>query len=131
MEYSTGEGLSLSPHHVPQFIQGQLAISWVLSDVHSASLESTVSHLGVESKESESWVSSETTVIILHQVLEVVPDGDWDLTLAEEVSCSSGEEGGEGTGEVALCGELIEWHSSNGGPHQRCVGGGAGLTLIH
>ena len=38
VEYSTGEGLSLSPHHVPQLIQGQLAISWVLSDVHSASL---------------------------------------------------------------------------------------------
>ena len=79
----------------------------------------------------KSWMLSKTTVIILHQVLEVVSDGDWDLTLAKEVSCSCGEEGGEGTGEVALSGELIEWHSTNGGPHQRCVGGGAGLTLIH
>ena len=30
-------------------------------------------------------------------MLEVVADGDWYLTLAEEVSSSSGEEGGEGT----------------------------------
>ena len=76
-----------------------------------------MSHLGVECKVSESRVSGETTVIILHQVLEVVADGDWHLTLAEEVSSTSGEEGGEGTGEVALGGELIEWHSSDGGPH--------------
>ena len=109
VEDSTGEGLSLSPHHVPQLIQGQLAISWVLPDIHSASLQSTMSHLGVEGEESESRVSGETTVIILHQVLEVVADGDWHLTLAKEVSSSSGEEGGEGTGEVALGGELIEW----------------------
>ena len=128
VEDSTGEGLSLSPHHVPQLIQGQLPIPWALSDIHSASLQSTMSHLGVECEESESRVSGETTVIILHQVLEVVADGDWHLTLAEEVSSSSGEEGGEGTGEVALSGELIEWHSSDGGPHQCGVGG---LTLLH
>ena len=77
VEDSTGEGLSLSPHHV------LLAISWVLPDVHSATLQSTMSHLGVEGDESESRVSGETTVIILHQVLEVVVDGDWHLTLAE------------------------------------------------
>ena len=128
MEDSTREGLSLSPHHVPQLIQGELAILWALPDIHSASLQSTMSHLGVEGKESESWVLGETTVIILHQVLEVVADGDWHLTLAEEVSSSSGEEGGEGTGEVALGGELIEWHSSDGGPHQSWVGG---LVLLH
>ena len=131
MEYSTGEGLSLSPHNVPQLVQGQLAISWVLSDVHSASLKGTVTHLGVEIKEMKSWMLGKTTIIVLHQVLQIVPDGGCDLTLAEEVSCSCGEKGGEGTGEIALGGELIEWHSTNGGPHQRCVGGGAGLTLIH
>ena len=76
-----------------------------------------MSHLGVEGEESESRVSGETTVISMHQVLEVVADGDWHLTLAEEVSNTSGEEGGEGTGEVALGGELVEWHSSGGGPH--------------
>ena len=76
-----------------------------------------MSHLGVEGEESELWVSGKTTVIILHQVLEVVADGDWHLTLAKEVSSSSGEEGGEGTDEVALGGELIEWHSSDGRPH--------------
>ena len=82
-----------------------------------------MSHLCVEGEETESWVSGET----LHQVLEVVADGDWDLTLAKKVPCSSGEEGGEGTGEVALGGELIQWHSSNGGPHQSW----RGLTLLH
>ena len=131
VEYSTGEGLSLSPHHVPQLVQGQLAISWVLSDVHSACLKGTMLHLGVESKETKSWMLGKTTIIVLHQVLEVVADGGWDLTLAEEVSCYSGEKGGESAGEVALSCELIEWNSTNGGPHQRCVGGGAGLTLIH
>ena len=114
VEDSTGEGLSLSPHHVPQLIQGQLAISWALPDVYSASLQSTMSHLGVECKVLESRVSGETTVIILHQV---VANGDWHLTLAEEVSSTSGGEGGEGTGEVALGCELVEWHSSDGGPH--------------
>ena len=128
VEDSTGEGLSLSPHHVPQLIQGQLAISWVLSDIHSASLQSTMSHLGVEGEESESRVSGKTTIIILHQELEVVAYGDWHLTLAEEVSSSSGKEGGEGTGEIALGGELIEWHSSDGRPHQSWLGG---LTLLH
>ena len=87
-----------------------------------------MSHLCVECEEPESWVSGKTTIVILHQVFEVVANGDWDLTLSQEVSCSSGEEGWEGTGEVAFCGELIEWHSSNGGPHQRCMGG---LMLSH
>ena len=123
VEDSTGEGLSLSPHHVPKLIQGQLAIFWVLPDIHSASLQSTMSHVSVEGEESESRVSGETTVIVLHQVLEVVADGDRHLTLAEEVSSSSGEEGGEGTGEVALGGEFVEWHSSDGRPHQSWLGG--------
>lgn len=46
------------------------------------------------------------TVIILHQVFEVVPNGNLDLTLAKEVSCSSGEECQEGTGEITFHGEL-------------------------
>ena len=52
------------------------AISWALPDIHSASLQSTLSHLGVECEESESRVSDETTAVVLHQVLEVVADGD-------------------------------------------------------
>ena len=83
-----------------------------------------MSHLCVEGEESKSRVSGDTTIVVLHQVLEVVSDGDWHLTLAEEVSSSSGEEGGEGTGEVALDGELIEY----GGPHQSRLGG---LMLLH
>ena len=72
-----------------------------------------VLHLCVDGKESEPGVSGKTTAIVLHQVLEVVADGDWDLTLAQEVTNSGGKEGGEGTVEAALCGELIRWHSSN------------------
>jgi len=80
----------------------------VLSDIDSASLKSTMSHLSIESKETKSWVSSETTIIILHQMFEVVADGDLDLTLSQEVTCTSGEEGGEGTCEVSLGGKFIE-----------------------
>ena len=95
VEDSTGEGLSLSPYHVPQLIQGQLPISWALSDIHSASLQSTMSHLGVECEESESRVSGETTVIILHQVLEVVADGDWHLTLPRKSPAPVGKRVGK------------------------------------
>ena len=83
-----------------------------------------MSHLCVESKETKSRVAGKTTIIVLHQVFEVVPDGNWDLTLAEEITCSIGEEGGEGTGEVSFCCKLIQWHSTDGGPHERCVGRG-------
>ena len=115
VEDSTGEGLSLSPHHVSQLIQGELTISWALSDIHSTSLQSTMSHLGVEGEENDRHHTA-------------VADGDWHLTLPEEVSSTSGEEGGEGTGEGALGGELVQRHSSDGGPHQCGLGG---LTLLH
>ena len=113
VQHTTGKGLSSSPHHVPQLVQTQLVVSWILLHIHPTSLESSMPHLRVEGKELESRVAGETAVVILHQVLEVVPDGDWDLTMAQEVSCSSGEEGGEGTSEVALSGELIERNTSD------------------
>ena len=121
VEHSVGEGLSLSSYHVSQLIQGELGITRVLPDVDSASLQSTMSHLCIEGKEAELWVSGETTIIVLHQVLKVVADGDLDLTLAQEVPSPCWEEGGEGTREVALSGELIEGHSTNRGPHQSCI----------
>ena len=37
-------------------------------------------------------------------MLKVVADGDLDQTLSQEVACTSGEEGGEGTCEVTLGG---------------------------
>ena len=80
-----------------------------------------MSHLCVDSKETKSWVAGKTTIIVLHQVFEIVPDGNWDLTLAKEVTCSGGEKGGEGTGEESLCCELIQWHSSNGGVREEEV----------
>ena len=113
VKHATGEGFSLSPHHVTKLIQGQLAISWVLPHIDSASLKSPMSHLSVESKETESWMLGKSTIIVLQQVFEVVADGDWDLAVAEEVSCSSREEGGEGTREVALSRKFVKWDSSN------------------
>ena len=47
-------------------------------------------------------------VTIHHQVLEVVASSDNMLAWSNKVSCTSGEEGGEGTGDVALCGELAD-----------------------
>ena len=118
VEHSIGEDLPLSSHHVPQLIQGELGISWVLPDVDPASLKGTMSHLSIESEETKSWVSSETTIIVLYQMFEVVANGDLDLTLSQEVACTSGEEGGEGTCEVSLSCKITEWHSSSRRPHQ-------------
>ena len=85
-----------------------------LGAARSASLKSTFC---VESKETESRVSGEMSIIILHQVLEIVADSDRDSMLAQKVTFSSGKECGEGAGEVSLGGKLIQWYSSNGGPH--------------
>ena len=92
VKHPTGEGLSSSPHHIPQLIQAKLPIFWLLPDIDSARARCL---------EPESRVAGETAIIILHQMLEVVPNGNWDLTLVEEVTCSSREECREGTGEVA------------------------------
>ena len=118
VEHSIGEGLPLSSHHVPQLVQGELDITWVLPDVDSASLKGTMSHLSIESEEMKSWVSSETTIIVLYQMFEVVANGDLDLTLSQEVACTSGEEDGEGTCEISLSYKITEWHSSSRRPHQ-------------
>jgi hypothetical protein len=54
----------------------------MLSDVHSASLKCTPLHLCVEGKESETWLLGKTTVIVQHQMLEVVANGDLNLALS-------------------------------------------------
>ena len=51
-------------------------------DVDSASLKGQMPHFCVSGEEPESRVAGETAVFILHQVLEVVSDGNWNLTLA-------------------------------------------------
>ena len=61
-------------------------------------------------------MSSKTAISVLHEVGEVVADGKLVAALSQEVSGSSGEQGGEGHAEVALCGKLIDGCSSNGGP---------------
>ena len=52
-------------------------------------------------------------------MLVIASNGDLVAELSKEVSCSSGEQGGEGHTEVSLSGELVDGSSSlNGGPHE-------------
>ena len=56
--------------------------------------------------------------VVLEKVGEVVANGDLVAPYSKEVSCSSGEQGGEAHAEVSLSGELVDWSSSNGGPNE-------------
>ena len=47
-------------------------------------------------------------VTIHHQVLEVIASSDHVLAWSNKVSSTCWEEGGEGTGDVALCGKLAD-----------------------
>ena len=53
----------------------------VLLDVYSAGLKCTPSHLSVEGEEAETWVFGKTIVVIHHQMLEVVANGNLILAL--------------------------------------------------
>ena len=97
VEHSIGEGLSLSPYHVPQLIQGELCIPWVLPDVDSASLKSTMSHLSIESKETPlaSTLSqarrSLSCCLLLLSPLSLVFEGSVDDKLCLQVSFARGK----------------------------------------
>ena len=71
------------------------------------------SHLSVEGEEVETLVFGKTIVVIHHQMLEVVANGNLILALPWEISRTGREECGKCTGEVALGGELIDGYSSN------------------
>ena len=90
----------------------------MLLDVDSSSLKSTPPHLCVESKKPESRVLGKSTILILEKMGEVVANSHLIAALSKEVCSSSGEQCGECHTEVSLCGELIDWSSSNGGPHE-------------
>ena len=74
----------------------------MLSHVYSARLERIPSHLRVESEEAESRMLGKATVVVHHEVLEVVSDGDLILSSAREVSSTGREESGKCAGEVSL-----------------------------
>lgn len=93
-------------------------LTWVLMYIDPASLEGTPPHFCVQGKEPQARVSGEAAIIVLHEVSEVVANGDLVAALAQEVSSSSWEQGGEGHAEVAFCGKLIDGSSSNSGPHE-------------
>ena len=85
----------------------------MLPNVDAARLKCTPTHLCVESKESEPTMFSKATVVIHHEVLEVVPNCDLILSVPQEVGGPGGEECGESTREVALGRELVDGSSSN------------------
>ena len=58
----------------------------------------------------------------MHHMLEVVANGDLVATLAEEISRSSGKQGGEGHAEIPLSRKLVDSSPANCGPHE-CVHG--------
>ena len=120
VEHSVGESLSFSSHHVTQLVHSEVCITGVLTDVDSACLECTPPHLSVEGKKPEAGVLGKSTIFIHHHVLEVVTNGDLVATLAEEVSSSSGKQGGEGHAEIPLSRKLIDRSPANCGP-QECV----------
>ena len=61
----------------------------------------------------ETLVFGKTIVVIHHQMLEVVANGNLILALPWEISRTGREECRKCTGEVALGGELIDGYSSN------------------
>ena len=85
----------------------------MLLHVDPARLECAPTHFCVESEVPEPRMFGEATVLVHHEMLEVVADGDLVLSVPQEVSGSGGEERGEGTGEVALRRELVDGSSSN------------------
>ena len=87
----------------------------MLLDVYSAGLKCTPSHLSVQGEEAEMWVFGKMIVVIHHQMLEVVANGNRILALPSEISRTGREECGKCTGEVALGGELIDGYSYNRG----------------
>ena len=69
---SAAQLVSLMAYHVPQFIQRQACILWMLLDVYSPCLQSTPPHLSVEGKVAKARVSGKPAIAIPNQVLEVV-----------------------------------------------------------
>ena len=67
---------------LPTMSRSSSSDSWrVLLDVYSAGLKCTPLYLSVEGKEAETWVFGKTIVVIHHQMLEVVANGNLTLAL--------------------------------------------------
>ena len=67
---------------LPTMSRSSSSDSWrVLLGVYSAGLKCTPLHLSVEGEEAETWVFGKTIVVIHHQMLEVVANGNLTLAL--------------------------------------------------
>ena len=85
--------------------------------VNSSSLQSTPPHLCVEGKKPKARVLGKATFLILEEMGEIVASSHLIAALSQEVCSSSRGQCGEGHTVVSLCAELVDWSSSNGGPH--------------
>ena len=72
----------------------------VLTNIDPSSLKSTMSHLRVQGEVSEPRVFGKTTIMVQHEVLEVVPKSYCAWSRSNKVSSTSGEQSVKGTGDV-------------------------------
>ena len=72
MQHTVEQGLSLSPMLSRE--------SW--ASLGTPSLKCTPLHFHVEDKESKMWVLGKVTIIMHHQMLEIVANGDLNLALS-------------------------------------------------
>ena len=111
--------LEKAPPSLPTISRSSLTVSCASPGyVDSACLECPPPHLSVESKEPEAGVSGKSIIFIQQQMLKLVANCDLATPLAKEVSSTSWEQCGECHTEVPLCGELVDWSSTNSGPHE-------------
>ena len=66
---------------LPTMSRSSSSDSWALLDVYSAGLKCTPSHLSIEGEKVETWVFGKTIVVLHHQMLEVVANGNLILAL--------------------------------------------------
>ena len=131
VQHAVGEHFTLATNHVTELFHCELGIMGVLANIDASCLECTPAHLSVEGKVPEARVPGKAAVMVQHQVLEVVAGCDCILAWSNKVSSTCWEEGGEGTGNVALCGELVDGVATGRPCHSRGCSGVAGLSLLH
>ncbi len=111
----------LGSTHVPELLNSQASIQWVLSNIDPPSLQCTPPHLCVQGKVAKPGMPGKATVPVHHQVLEVVTNGDRAQTWSSEVGRPNGKESWEGTCEVAIRVEFVDGCSTYLGPRDRLI----------
>lgn len=88
------------------------SILWVLLDLDPSRLQSMPPQLCVEGKVLEPRMLGKLAVSRHHQVIEVVAHLDGMLSWGLLVTGASGKGRGEGTGDVALLDQLVDWRAT-------------------